>query len=249
MSKLKTISEGLRAGDLKNMISPRFTVDQYKSKMGADRDVIVLAFQIKEKFAAIDVMEFVEKSYEFILDADMSTGEEQDGTYRMFVELERKPVAAEQIRQILKGLDRLCDIDVWRFRYHKSSQSHEYTIDNAQEHIPLDAIDYQTRVNDTKKKFASEVINQGSATVAEYGQDDRMVVERPFAQPLEFKVEELGLYEHVIAQIQGAVQLDDKSASEVVFLEKFLGNRDIHKIDNKFVIRNGDLALAVSMKR
>lgn len=248
MSK-STITEGLRGGDLKNMISSRFTVDQYKSKMGSDQDVIVLAFPIKEKFAAIDAMEFVEKSYEFILDADISTGEEQDGTYRMFVEIERTPAAANQIQQILKGLDRLCNIDTWRFRYHKDDQAHDYTVDNAQEYIPLDPNDYQTRVNATKKQFASEVINQGSATVTQYNQDDQMVVERPFAQPLEFKVEELGLYEHVIAQIQGAVQLDERSASEVVFLEKFLGNRDIHKIDNKFIIRNGNFALAVSMKR
>ena len=67
--------EGLRAGDLKDMVSNRVTIDQYKSKMGEDKSIVVLAFKVKDKFPAIDLMEFIEKGYNFVLDADMSSGE------------------------------------------------------------------------------------------------------------------------------------------------------------------------------
>ena len=38
------INEGLKAGDLEGIVSNKFTVDQYKSKMGEDTDICVLCF-------------------------------------------------------------------------------------------------------------------------------------------------------------------------------------------------------------
>ena len=67
------LSEGLQRGDLKEFVSDVFTVDQYKSKMGEDSDIVVLGFHVKEKFPAIDLVEFIERGYPFVLDADMST--------------------------------------------------------------------------------------------------------------------------------------------------------------------------------
>jgi hypothetical protein len=54
-------------------------------------------------------MEFVEKGYKFILDADMSAGEEHDGKYQVFVEIERTPQLAEQLNELLKGIGQLCE--------------------------------------------------------------------------------------------------------------------------------------------
>ena len=79
------LSEGLRSGDLKELVSDLFTVDQYRSKMGEDRDIVVLGFHVRDKNPAADLMEFIERGYTYILDADMSTGEESDGQYQVFV--------------------------------------------------------------------------------------------------------------------------------------------------------------------
>jgi hypothetical protein len=78
---MRNLSEGLRSGDLENYVSELFTVDRYSSKMGEDSDIVVLGFRVREKHPAIDLMEFIEKGYDFILDADMSAGEENDGQY------------------------------------------------------------------------------------------------------------------------------------------------------------------------
>lgn len=249
MSSQTKLTEGLRAGDLKNMISHNFTIDQYKSKIGEDENTVVLAFQINDRFATVDVMEFIEKSYNFVLDADMSPGEERDSTYRLFIEIERTSKVIDQIFEILAGLSRLCGIDQWKFKYQKETTSYKFTSENATEHIPLSQTQYQEYLIKIKEKFVSEVINQGSATITEYNQNDQIVVTRPFAQPLAFQVEAMGSYKQVVDQFRGAVQLDEHSASEVLFLEKFLGNQNIHKINNKFIIQNGDIALAVSMIR
>jgi hypothetical protein len=85
----RQLCEGLRANDLKGFVREVFTLDQYRSKMGEDQDVIVVGFTVNEKEPAADLMEFIEKGYPFVLDADVSSGEERDGKYQVFVEIER----------------------------------------------------------------------------------------------------------------------------------------------------------------
>jgi hypothetical protein len=117
----KIISEGLRANDLNDLVFPIFEVDTYRSKMGEDRDVCVVTFQVKERAPARDLMEFVEKSFSFVLDSDVSAGENKDGDYYVFVELERSSKVADQIKEMMYGVEKLTGINEWKFRYHKVS--------------------------------------------------------------------------------------------------------------------------------
>ena len=80
---------GLRIGDLKDCVDHIFEIDSFKSKMGDDKDIVTLSFSVNEANAADDLMNFIEKGYEFVLDADVTSGEQSDGTYKGFVELER----------------------------------------------------------------------------------------------------------------------------------------------------------------
>ena len=40
------LKEGLKAGDLEGVVNRRFSIDQYKSKMGEDRNIMVLSFVV-----------------------------------------------------------------------------------------------------------------------------------------------------------------------------------------------------------
>ena len=75
------ISEGLKAGDLKGVISRRFSVDQYKSKMGDDRNIMVLAFVADSLAPAKDLERFAETGYKSVLDADATPGTMADGKH------------------------------------------------------------------------------------------------------------------------------------------------------------------------
>ena len=58
------VNEGLKAGDLEGVIDqPRFSVDQYKSKMGEDRNIMVLAFTVDSLAPAKDLERFAETGY------------------------------------------------------------------------------------------------------------------------------------------------------------------------------------------
>lgn len=238
--------EGLRSNDLKNMISDKFTIDQYKSKMGKDSDIVVLAFRVKEKFPAIDAMEFVEKGYEFVLDADISAGEERDGKYSMFIEMERNHKVPKQIDELLKGLGKLCDCDNWRFKYHKDIENHKFSKEAIEKFVPLTVEAYKEKIKGQKISDISEILDQGVAEITDIDENNNMIIQKPFVGDLKLQILDMGDYVDVIKDLDGPIQLDESSNSQVLFLEKYLGNYEIHKIDNKFLIKNNDRAIVVS---
>ena len=159
----RKLFEGLVRGDLKEFVSDLFTVDQYKSKMGNDSDIVVLGFRVKEKFPAMDLVEFIERGYSYVLDADMSTGEEPDGQYQVFVELERNEHLPKNLKHLLDGISQLTDNHSWRFRYQKAPSSVEFNEQSVMENIPITPSDYEHKIleiktTDVKEFFDKELL-------------------------------------------------------------------------------------------
>jgi len=242
------LNEGLRSGDLKNYVSELFTVDQYKSKMGEDGDVIVLGFRVREKNPAVDMMEFIERGYDFILDADMSAGEENDGQYQVFVEIQRTPELKTQLKELLGGVGQLCDCREWKFRYQKAPTSLEFNEENITEAIPMTKEDYERKVMEIKNTDIKEFFNQGSVDV-DLAEDNTLVFSRPYAGDIAAKFIAIGDYEDVKHTVPGPLSLDESSQSQMFFLAKYIGNYEINKIGNKFLIRNGNKAVVLEKDR
>jgi hypothetical protein len=231
------------------MVSPTFSIDQFKSKMGKDQDVVVVAFKVKEKLPATDLMEFIEKGYQFVLDADMSTGEERDGQYSVFVELERTEDVPQQIVEIVGGMGLLCNHDEWHFRYFKDPNTYNATEQELAANIPLTEEDYLSNMQSIKQNSISEFFNKGATDNIKIDTQNNISVHKPFSDPLTLKLIALGEYNKIKDDIQGGIQLDEDSRNQTLYLEKYLGNYEIHKIDNKFLIKNGDRAIIVQKER
>ena len=242
------LTEGLRSGDLENYVSEVFTVDQYSSKMGEDSDVIVLGFRVREKNPAVDMMEFIERGYDFILDADMSAGEEHDGQYQVFVEIQRTPELKSQLKELLGGVGQLCSCREWRFRYQKSKNSLEFNEENITEAIPLTKEDYERKILEIKGGDIKEFFDQGSVDV-DLAEDNQLIFSRPYAGDIAAKFIAIGDYEDVKNTLPGPLSLDESSQSQMFFLAKYMGNYDINKIGNKFLIRNGTRAVVIEKDR
>lgn len=245
---MRNLNEGLRYGDLKDFVSELFTVDQYKSKMGEDADIVVLGFRVKEKFPATDLMEFIERGYPFILDADMSAGEERDGQYQVFVELERTSKLAEQMSELLDGIGKLTSVRDWRYRYQKSAESVEFSTQTVTEHIPTSPEEYQTKINEIKTTDVQEFFDQGTTEVA-LESDNTLTFSKPYSGDVTAKFIAIGDYDDVKDTLPGALSLDESSQSQTTFLNKYLGNYDINKIGDKFLIRNGSRAIVIQKDR
>jgi hypothetical protein len=242
---MKKLNEGLIAKDLKNYVSDVFTIDRFKSKMGEDKDIVVLGFKVKEKYPAIDLMEFIEKGYRFILDSDMSAGEENDGEYQVFVEIERTPQISGQLRDLLSGLSQLTDNYNWKFRYQKSSGTIPFSEEKINEHVPTDPNAYDRKVLETKNNNVNKFFNQGAIDGVQLESDNTMTFKKPFFGDLKMKFVSIGKFEDLKHTIPGALSLDENSQSQVYFLQKYLGDYDIDKIGDRFLIRNGNKAMIV----
>jgi hypothetical protein len=237
--------EGLQRGDLRDCVNEVFSIDRYKSKMGEDRDTVVISFRVKEKYPAIDLMEFVEKGYGFVLDADMSAGEEQDGQYQVFVEIERTPKLPGQMRELMSGIGQLTDCYNWKFRYQRSTGMIPFSEEKITEHVPMSSIDYENKLLEIKNAGVNKFFDQGALDGVTLESDGTMTFQKPFFGNLKMKFVALGKYDEIKEQAPGALSLDENGQSQVLFLQKYLGNYDINKIGDKFLIRNGNKAMLV----
>ena len=86
---------------MEGLIKPVIHVDEFTSKMGEDDDIIVLSFFLRDPTAAKDLMNWFERGYDFIIDADRSPGEIKTNRYLVFVEIRRRSSAGAQVTQLL----------------------------------------------------------------------------------------------------------------------------------------------------
>lgn len=137
--------EGLEQEDLARLIHPELHVDEFKSKLGDDCDVVVLSFKVDTKEPANDLVAFIEKGYDWVLDADVSAGEMDDGSYLVFVELDRDEKLAENIMQMMEELMNLTGqtIEDWRVRYYKSHKETQLSLEALQDLIPSTSEAYE----------------------------------------------------------------------------------------------------------
>jgi len=116
--------------------------------MGSDEESVVVSFVMQGKEPALDLVSFVEKSYEWVADADVSSGEVFDGSYIVFVEIERTPDIAEQIMELLEDLERLTEhkVDAWEINYAKTKQTIEPDVESLKAAVPGTPHEYRTIV-------------------------------------------------------------------------------------------------------
>ena len=139
MHNSKLLRENLEMGDLKRLVHDELHIDEYKSKMGDDADVCVVSFKVSGKEPSADLVSFIEKGYDYVLDADVSSGEKEGGDYLVFVELERTKELPQQIVDMMEDIMNLTEQELtdWRVRYQTSSNEHELTAETLAKMIPL----------------------------------------------------------------------------------------------------------------
>jgi hypothetical protein len=141
------ITEGLESNDLKRLVHDELHIDEYKSKMGKDEDVVVVSFKIIGREPAADLVNFIEKGYDWVIDADISAGELDDGDFIVFVEADRIPDLAENIILMMEDIMRLTDqkLTNWRLIARSNPEEHPVTADAIRLLIPLTTEDYLRR--------------------------------------------------------------------------------------------------------
>ena len=208
---------GLRQGDLKDLVYHIFEIDSYASKMGDDKNIVTLSFTVNDKAPADDLVKFLEGGYSFILDSDVTAGEQRDG--------------------------KLSNIDDFKFRYYKGFKSIECTIENLDKEVPLDPNNYgltvsEGNLNNYKNFFSNSYVDE---IVME---DNVLTIKKSYVDDLKFNVVDFGDTFTTVKRINESMDVMS-SYPEILFLTKCLGDYNICKYGDKFAFENSESTLVL----
>ena len=241
---MSNINESLYAGDLVNLVSNIFEVDSYSSKLGNDPDIVVVSFTVEAKDPANDLVNFIERGYEFVLDADASPHESKDGRFHVFVEIERTRRVPEYIMEMLHGINKLTGIKDFKFRYYKSFKSIPATLETLTELIPASKHDYDITVKEQSLNNFSNFFNRSYLEDINLKEDD-IIFQKMYSDPLRMRILNAGPANKIYESLDGRIMLEQSAMSEVLYLTKYIGNYNITKVGNAFVFENNNFAVVL----
>ena len=232
----------LRPNDLKYMLTDIFEIDSYSSKMGEDADIVTLSFAVKDRQPAEDLVRFLENGYQFILDADVSPGELDDSTYKVFVEIDRNRDIDNNIFEILDGVKKLSGIDDWKYRYYKNFKSKAATLENLQNDVPKSVDDYninrsQVTMENYKNFFKDSYVESISVN------NDTMILQKPYCEGISFKIIDIGDTEYILENLKE--NYNPWEFAEIIFLSKYIGDYNITKYGKKLTFEKAGKTLVV----
>lgn len=152
-----TLNESIGNNDLRNLVGNLVSIDQYKSKIGQDENVIVLAVKVSGVDPAKDLSQFIESGFNAI-DVDVSPGPDEDGNYTVFVEIDRNSQAFEKIQVILEDVNRVDnEVDQWMFVSYRNDMPVEFNEENFNEHVISNSYDYVITYDDNAKQLSERI--------------------------------------------------------------------------------------------
>ena len=235
---MQIVKEGLKAGDLDGVVSKRFSVDQFKSKMGEDRNIMVLAFTVDGMAPAKDLERFAETGYKEVLDADATPGTLEDGKHRVFIEFARVEQVDQHIRKFLDDLKNLANIDIFEFTYHKNVTPFEASAKNLADILPRTAIAYTQKINGMKLEETQTFFDKFQMMDCKL--DNNIVeIKKRNADTLKFELHAFGNTNLIMNEIK-AFRIDESAMAECMFLTKYFGPYQITKTtEDRFIFSKG----------
>jgi hypothetical protein len=213
--------EGLKNNELKGLVQPIISVDEYESKI--DDDGIVIAFLVDDKEPADDLVDFIEKSEFKILDSEVSPGVDDEGNYYVFVEFARNKTSIDNIEHILTDVKHITGVDEWQMRVYKKSGLHEATKENLLKLVRLRARPKQ-REKDIEECIRYSFVNEMVL------QEDSLLMDNN-----QYSIVAFGGIDEKYEEYKfnyKPIRLDEDARREVKLLESLLGhNWSISKID------------------
>ena len=164
------LSESLGFKDLDGMMKPTVHVDEFSSKMGDDDDVIVISFFVRDQQAAKDLMNWFEKGYDFVIDADRSPGEIKPNRYLVYVEIRRRSTAGSNVEILIDDLGTLTEFGPDDWTMHYRGKEVPFSRDTFDSMVPLSPKEYRKRYDEELNEVRTAA---GLRTKRIYEKDDR----------------------------------------------------------------------------
>lgn len=124
-------------------MKPTIHVDEFSSKMGDDDDIIVISFFVRSPQAAKDLMNWFEKGYEWVLDADTSPGEIRPGRFLVYIEMRRRSTAGAKLAGAINDLNTLTEFEPDDWLMHYEGKEYPFSQQEFDRLVPLSPKDYR----------------------------------------------------------------------------------------------------------
>ena len=135
----------LRENDLANTVLKKISVDEFEPKTGTSENVLVLGFQLSENLPSKDLYKFLNNSIIEMRDIEVSPNPNPDGYYMVFVEMDRQDTVLDNIKSIVKEVERLSGKLNWEVSTTLSEESIELGNEELVKYIQTDPENYMSK--------------------------------------------------------------------------------------------------------
>ena len=236
---MQIVKEGLKSGDLEGVVNKRFSIDQFKSKMGDDKNIMVLTFTVDGMAPAKDLERFAETGYTSILDADATPGTLEDGKHKVFVEFARESSVVKNIISFLEDLKKLTNIEEFEYTYHKGIDSTIASVETLEASIPTTPEAYEQKINDMRVSEARHFFDRYDMMECKINENTMTVKKAGAGHDLKFELHKFGSTDDIMKEAK-AFKIDMDSMAECMFLTKYFGPYNITKTtEDRFIFSKG----------
>jgi hypothetical protein len=165
----KILNESLKHLDMKHQVFPILGIDQYRSQIGDDSEFVTLDFAVKAESVAEDLITWLERGYDWVIDAEGSPGEVSNNRYLVFAEINRRTMVPKRIIEILYDLETLTGIKVGNWQLKIGDQLYPATQENIQKHVVLSPHEYRVSRESELNEWRERA---GLDTVSTYDEQD-----------------------------------------------------------------------------
>lgn len=147
----------MQNNDLKSHVQATVSVDQYKSKLGKDENVVVLAVHVKDAQPAKDLSLFIEKGHDLV-DVDTSPGPDDEGYYKVFVEIARDHNLFATVEKVLADVQRADnEIDAFMFTSYNAKDPQPFNQENFDASVISNSYDYTLATNPEAQAISERI--------------------------------------------------------------------------------------------
>jgi hypothetical protein len=234
----------LKNGDLEGNIMPDVSIDEFEPKAGDEKDVIVVAFHLKDQEPADDLNTFIQRGAIDTLDVEVSPNTDDQGRYLVFVEMSRDDTFPNKFQALLKDVSNLAGKMPWEVTTYLADdrvfafndpELFNYLILQPDEYVPKE---------DFKMKDMKESITQffKESYISGLTIDDNVVILTHNRSKIVAEVVDVGEYDSVVGRnfLGESAFGVGRNPHEANVLQSMLGNCQVLPLGKFLCVSNGD---------
>ena len=234
---MKSILKNEMNGHIKCDLS----IDSHQAKLGNDKDVSVIKLESNNKDVAHDLVQYIESGHKFVLDADFSPSKNTNGSYDIFVEVQRNEDLPKNIMSLVRDIEHITGIQSWKFKFHKNDSFHKMNEENLNNIIPTSPEEYDFLTDDKIDEVIEDFLQESKVNATRLGK--KLTLNKIFNNH-QFEIKSVN------SNItKGVYKIDESSETQSKYLNSWIGGGyQVVKIDDYFKISKDNKTLTLKAK-